>query len=63
MLAECRCDKDSAERRENLYYESLAFSRHNIELVFDEETMKPERRHTEALENFGIDPDTMKVSK
>ena len=34
----------------------------NINLVFDEETMKPERL-TEALENAGIDPGTVKVSK
>ena len=39
-----------------------AFSRHNIDLVFDEETMKPERP-TEAPENAGIDPSTMRVSK
>ena len=35
--------RNSAERLENHYYESLAFSRHNIDLVFDEENMKPER--------------------
>ena len=57
-----RWTKNSAERRENFCYESLAFSRHNIELVFDEEIMKPERL-TEAPENFRIDPGTMRVSK
>ena len=57
-----RWTKNSAERLENFYCESLAFSRHNIELVFDEEIVKPERL-TEAPENAGTDPDTMKVSK
>ena len=36
-------------------------SRHNIDLVFDEENMKPERL-TEALENTGIASSTMRVS-
>ena len=48
-------------RREQYYYEALAFSRHNINLVFDEENMKPDR-HTKAPENAGIDPSTMRVS-
>ena len=39
-----------------------AFSRHNIDLVFDEETMKPERL-TEAPENAGTDPGIMRMSK
>ena len=43
------------------YYEALAFSRHNINLVFDEENVKPDR-HTKAPENAGIDPSTMRVS-
>ena len=46
----------------HLYYESLAFSQQNINWVFDEETMKPERL-IEAPENAGIDPSTMRVSK
>ena len=35
--------KNRFECFENHWYESLAFSQHNIDLVFDEETMKPER--------------------
>ena len=54
--------RNSAERLENYYNESLAFSRHKIDLVFDEENMKPERL-TEAPENGSIDPSTMRVSK
>ena len=38
-----RWTRNSAERLENYYYEALAFSRHNIDLVFDEENMKPEK--------------------
>ena len=57
-----RWTKNSVKRFENFYYEPLAFSRHNIELVFAEEIMKPER-HTEAPENAVNDQDTMKVSK
>ena len=34
-------DEDSL--REDYYYEALAFSRHTINLKFDEETMKPEK--------------------
>ena len=56
-----RWTRNSAERLENHDYESLAFSRHNIDLVFDEETVKPERL-TEAPENAGIDLSTMRVS-
>ena len=37
-----RWTRNSAQRFENYYYEALAFSRHNIDLVFDEESMKPE---------------------
>ena len=33
--------------REDYYYEAIAFSRHTIDLEFDEETMKPEKA-TEA---------------
>ena len=57
-----RWTRNSAERLENHDYESLAFSRHNIDLVFDEETVKPERL-TEAPENAGIDLSTMRVSE
>ena len=57
-----RWTRNTAERLENHDYESLAFSRHNIDLVFDEETVKPERL-TEAPENAGIDLSTMRVSE
>ena len=57
-----RWTRNSAQRLENYYYEVLAFSRHNTDLVFDEESMKPERL-TKALEDAGIDPSTMRVSK
>ena len=57
-----RWTRNSAQRIANHYYESLAFSQHNIDLVFDEETMEPERL-TEAPENASIDPSTMRVSK
>ena len=30
------------QRSENFHYEVLAFSGHNIDLLFDEENMKPE---------------------
>ena len=52
---------NSAQRLENYYYEALAFSQHNTDLVFDEESMKPEKL-TKALENAGIDPSSMRVS-
>ena len=45
-----RWTRSSDQRLENYYYEPLALSRHNIDLVFDEEDMKPERL-TEAPEN------------
>ena len=57
-----RWTRNSAERLEDYYYESLAFSRHHINLVFDEETRKPEQL-TEAPENAGVNPGTMRVSK
>ena len=44
------------------YFDALAFSRHNEGLVFDEENLEPEQL-TRALENAGIDPRTMRVSK
>ena len=47
---------------EDHYYEALAFSQHNIDLVFDEENMKPEKLTMEP-ENEGIDPSTMRVGK
>ena len=57
-----RWTKNADQRREVHYYEALAFSRHNIDLVFDEENMKPEQL-TKAPKNAGIDPSTMRVSK
>ena len=57
-----RWTRNSGERLENYCYESLTFSRHNIDLVFNEEALKPERL-TEALENAGIDPCTLRVSE
>ena len=57
-----RWTRNSAERFENYYFESLAFSRHIIDLVFDEETMKP-KQLTEVPANAGIDPGTMRVSR
>ena len=57
-----RWTRDSAQRFENYYYEALAFSRHNIDQVFDEESMKPEKL-TKAPENAVIDPSSMRVSK
>ena len=53
-------DEDSL--REDYYYQALAFSRHTINLEFDEETMKPEKA-TEAPRNAGIDPSTMKMKQ
>ena len=57
-----RWTRNSAERLANHYYEALAFSRQNTNLVFDEENMKSERL-TVVPENAGIDPSTMRVSK
>ena len=56
-----RWTRNAEQRRENFYYEALAFSRHNNNLVF-EENMKPERP-TMAPENAGIDPSTMRISR
>ena len=50
-----RLTKNADQRREDHCYEALAFSWHNIDVVFDDENM--------ALENAGIDPSTMRVSK
>ena len=60
-----RWTKNSAEQAdiiENYFYESLASSRHSVDLEFNEEVMKPER-FTEALDHAGFNPDTMRVSK
>ena len=57
--------KNSAEhdeRIDNYYYESLVFSRHSVDLEFDEEIMKP-KRLTEAPDNAGFNPDIIKLSK
>ena len=54
--------KAADQRNQNFYCEALAFSRHNINVVFDEENMKPEKLTT-APENAGIDPSTMKMRK
>ena len=43
-----------------IIYEALGFSRHNIDLEFDEEHMKAERL-TKAPDNAGIDPGTIKM--
>ena len=50
-----RLSPDEDRLREDYYYEALAFSRHTVNLEFDEETMKPEKA-TEAPRNVGIDP-------
>ena len=60
-----RWTKNSAEQAEfieNYFYESLASSRHSVDLEFNEEVMKPER-FTEELDHAGFNPDTMRVSK
>ena len=44
-----RLSPDEDRLREDYYHEALAFSRHTINLEFDEETMKPEKA-TEAPE-------------
>ena len=55
-----RWTRNATQRREHYYFDALAFSGQNINLVFDEETMKPGRL-TKAPENAGIDPSTMKM--
>ena len=60
-----RWTKNSAEqagRFENYFYESLDFSRHSVDLDFNEEVMKPER-FTETPDHAGVNPDTIRVSK
>ena len=49
-----RWPRHPGQRLEDHYYEALAFSRHNINLVFDEEKMQPEKL-TKEPENEGID--------
>ena len=56
-----RWTRNSAQRPETYYYEALAFTRHNIDLVFDEDNMNTERL-TETSENASIDPSTLRVS-
>ena len=57
-----RWTKHSAERLEHFYSESLAVSRNDIDLVFNEEIMKSERL-TETHENAGIDPEKANGTK
>ena len=38
-----RWTRNSEQSRENSYHKALACSRHSIDLVFDEEDMKPEK--------------------
>ena len=57
-----RRTRNADQRREDHYYEALAFSRHIIDLVFDEGKMQPEKL-TKEPEKEGIDPSTMRVSK
>ena len=54
--------RNLAQRLEDHCYEALAFSRHNIDLVFDEGKMQPEKL-TKAPENAGIDQSIMRVSE
>ena len=57
-----RLSPDEDRLRADCYCEALAFSRHTINLEFDEETMKPEKS-TEAPRNAGTDPSTMKMKQ
>ena len=57
-----RWTKNGDQRHEDSYYDALVFSWHNIDLVFDEESMEPAKLER-APENAGIDPSTMRVSK
>ena len=57
-----RWTRNADQFRKNFYHEALAFSRHNINLVFDEEKKKPERI-TKAPENASIDPSTMRITE
>ena len=53
---------EQAERIENYYHETLAFSRHSVDLELNEVVMKPER-FTEAPDHAGLKTDTMRVCK
>ena len=55
-----RLSPEEHRLREDYYCEALAFSRHTIDLEFNEETMRPEKA-TEAPRNAGIDPSTVKM--
>ena len=44
---------EHAERIDNYYFESLSFSRHSVDLEFDEEVMKQDRS-TEVLDHAGF---------
>ena len=57
-----RWTRNPGQRLEDHYPEALAFSRHNIDFVVDEEKMQPEKL-TNAPENAGIDLSTVRVSK
>ena len=57
-----RLSPEEARFREDYCFEALAFSRHTIDLEFDEETMRPEKA-IEAPRNAGIDPSTMKMKQ
>ena len=53
-----RLSPEEDRLREDYYYDALAFSRHIIDLEFDDETMRPEKA-TEAR----IDPSTMRMKQ
>ena len=57
-----RWTRNADQRREDCYYEALAFSPHSIDLELDEENVKPEKA-AKAPENAGIDPSTMKMKE
>ena len=42
-----RLSPEEARFREDYYFEALAFSRHTVDLEFDEETMRPKRQETQ----------------
>ena len=57
-----RLSPEEDRLREDHNYESLAFSRHTIDLEFDDETMRPEK-DTEASRNARTDPSTIKMKQ
>ena len=57
-----RLSPEEDRLREVYYYEAFAFSRHTIDLEFDDGIMRPEKA-TEASRNAGIDPSTMKMKQ